>query len=61
MHLLFRGLFVLAFGLAGCAQLEQGGAMLSAPAPQQYPADAGATAGPAAASIGWHDYYVDPR
>lgn len=59
MHLLFRGLFVLAFGLAGCAQMEQGGATL--PAPLHYPVDAGATAGPAAASIGWQDYYPDPR
>lgn len=63
MHPFHRGLFALAIGLglAGCAPLGQGGGTLPAPPSLAYPADAITTAGPAAASIGWQDYYVAPR
>lgn len=62
MHLLHRGLLALALGasLAGCAPLPQNGGK-TLPAPASYPPDAGSTAGLAADSVGWEDYYVEPR
>jgi multidrug efflux system outer membrane protein len=59
---LYRSVRILALAawLAGCAPLDQGGARTPAPVPAAWPADAAAAAGPAAASVGWQDYYVAP-
>ena len=63
MYTFHRILLALGFGavLAGCAALAHEATGKQASAPAVYPDDAMPAAGLAVASLGWQDYYAEPR